>query len=468
MLGAMEKLIHQLHLLPSGCTVLCAVSGGADSVCLLHALYHLRPQLGFHLAAGHYNHMLRDAESDGDALFVAQFVKQCCGEQRLPDGTVLPPVTLFSGVGDVAAQAALHGGGIEQTARDMRYAFLRQAAQQAGADRIATAHHADDNAETILFHLARGSGLRGLTGIQPVRDDLIRPLLTTTRHETEEYLAHHGLPHREDRTNLDDAYTRNRIRHQVVPVLQELCPGFVQRLADTATMLRQDEDYLAQQAGAVTAQTQMIDGGVSISAALLAQAPRPLAIRAVRQLLGRAADGVQDYAANHLEVVLQLCTHPSPSARAHLPHGITARREYDSLILTQGELPPPLPLVSTPLPLPGQAHAGDWLVVCTAQPYGGQPQTSYEFWLDSTLLPQLILRSRRTGDHLRLPGRPEKTVKKWHIDEKIPVRMRATLPILDCNGQLVAAAGLGPDQRFLPKVGDAAWHIHVRAASDVV
>ena len=190
MLESMEQLIRDLELLPRGRTVLCAVSGGADSICLLHALYHLRSRLGFSLAAAHYDHQLRGDASRRDAAFVAQFVELCCGAERLGDGTLLPAVPLFTGSGDVKGEAERRGTGLEETARDMRYAFLRQAAREAGADVIATAHTADDNVETILFHLARGSGLRGLTGIQPVRGDLIRPLLTTSRGEIEAYLTY--------------------------------------------------------------------------------------------------------------------------------------------------------------------------------------------------------------------------------------------------------------------------------------
>ena len=203
MLEQMRQLISSAALLPPGSHVLCAVSGGADSVCLLHALYHLRPSLNFSLSAAHYDHGLRGEDSTQDARFVEQFVSLCCGEQRLPDGRVLPPVKLYQGKGDVGKEATRTGAGIEETARILRYAFLRRAAQQAGANLIATAHTADDNAETILFHLSRGSGLRGLTGIAPRRDDLIRPLLTTTRHEIEDYLRYYALPHREDRTNFD-------------------------------------------------------------------------------------------------------------------------------------------------------------------------------------------------------------------------------------------------------------------------
>ena len=167
MLRQIERFIREQDLIPPGSAVLCAVSGGADSVAMLHVLCRLRDRLDFTLAAAHYNHRLRGAESDRDQRFVEQFVQLCCGRHRRGDGTVRPAVPLYIGSGDVSAQARIRGTGIEETARDMRYAFLRQAAEEAGARWIATAHTANDNVETILFHLARGSGLRGLGGIPP-------------------------------------------------------------------------------------------------------------------------------------------------------------------------------------------------------------------------------------------------------------------------------------------------------------
>ena len=339
MLRQIERFIREQDLIPPGSTVLCAVSGGADSVAMLHILYRLRDKLNFTLAAAHYNHQLRGAESDRDQRFVEQFVRLCCGEHRRQDGTVLPAVPLYTGSGDVAGQARLRGAGIEETARDMRYAFLRQAAKKAGADLIATAHTASDNVETILFHLARGSGLRGLGGILPKREEIIRPLLTTTRPQVEDYLRRHSLPHMEDSSNQNDDYTRNRIRHQVLPVLEEVSPGFLARMADTAALLRADEEVLTAQARELADRAVPREGGLAIDAAIVAAAPDPIASRTLRLLLGRLWGGDQNCSAAHLNALMRLCRGDHPSGQVHLPHGTNARRDYDVLLFVPAWAP---------------------------------------------------------------------------------------------------------------------------------
>ncbi len=463
MLKSMETYIRELSLIPPGSHVLCAVSGGADSICLLHALYHLREQIPFTLSAAHFDHQLRGEESRRDVRFVEQFVSLCCGPQRMADGSLLPPVQLYLGQGDVAAQAKLQGMGLEETAREMRYSFLRTAAQQAGADRIATAHTANDNAETILFHLARGSGLRGLGGIAPQRDDLIRPLLTTTRQEVEDYLFHYALPHMEDSSNQDDSYTRNRIRHQVIPVLEDISPGFLSRMTQAAALLRSDEVFLTDQARELAGKACAEEEGLSIQAALLAQAPAPIAFRAIRLLLGQLWDGDQNCGSTHLTAIWNLCRADDPSAQVHLPHSCVARRCYDRLLVVPRL--GPIPLEPGLLPLPGELETGSWHITCQAQTYEGQPQTPWDFWLSRQAAALLSVRPRRTGDRLTPPGRLGKSVKKWMIQEKLPRFQREVLPVFECGGAVAAVAGLGPDRAFSAQKGQGAWHITVAPLS---
>ena len=459
LLKTVENFIREQDLIPAGSTVLCAVSGGADSIAMLHILYRLRDQLDFTLAAAHYNHQLRGAESDRDQRFVEQFTALCCGEHRLPGGETVPAVRLYTGSGDVARQSRLRGKGIEETARDMRYAFLRQTAEEAGADLIATAHTASDNVETILFHLARGAGLRGLGGILPRRDNIIRPLLTVTRRQVEDYLRLWCLPHMEDSSNDNDDYTRNRIRHQVLPVLEDVAPGFAARLVNTAALLRADEEVLTGQARALAERAQVQDGGLSISARAIAAAPDPVASRCLRLLLGQLWGGDQNCGAVHLNALLRLCRGTDPSAELYLPRNTNARRSYDRLLLVPriGLIP----LEEVPLSLPGRQDCGPWHILVQHEDFHGQPQTPWDFWLDGAAIQSLTVRPRRTGDRLTPPGRLGKTVKKWMIEERLPRFQRDALPVFDCGGQIAAVAGLGPDRSFVPREGQHAWHITV-------
>ena len=461
MTDPMAELIRDFRLIPPGSTVLCAVSGGADSVYLLHRLWRMRRELGFTLAAAHYDHRLRGEESARDLEFVREFVSLCCGRERTlrPDGSVevLPPVELFTGSGDVHAQAEETGRGLEETAREMRYTFLRQAARKAGAQIIAVAHTANDNGETLLLHLARGTGLQGLCGMAPKNGDVIRPLLTTTRGEIEDYLRFWGLPWREDPTNREDVYARNRLRHRVMPELEALYPGLLSRLTDTAWRLRADEDYLTAQAQGALEGFREEPGGLSLPAEDLARLPQPLAVRAARALLARMNQGDDRCTAAHLEALAGLCRSGGPSAQISLPGGLVARRAYGRLLLTR-QLPPALdqPVL---FPLPGAVQAGGWVIRCTLEPYRGEIQRPRDFWLSRKAVRSPILRARRTGDRLKLPGRPGKTVKKWCVDNKIPAWLRACLPVVVQGEAVAAVANLGPDQAFLPQPGELAWHI---------
>ena len=307
MLKNAERILSNCRLLPPGSTVLCALSGGADSMCLAHLLSR-RPGLTLH--AAHFDHCLRGAESEEDA----RFVQRWCQEHHIP---------LHLGRGDVAAQAKALGTGIEETARQMRYAFLRETAGHIGAQIIATAHNADDNAETILLHLIRGTGLSGLCGIPPRRGDLIRPLITTSRAEILAYLDHYQIPHREDSSNLDPTYARNRLRTQVMPVLQALNPQAAAHMGRTAAELASLDGWLDQQVQPYLSQIQTGPGRVSVPVCTLSSAPQPLQPRILLGLLDTLRVGRKDFGAIHLQALLEL----REGGQLNLPQGVTACRK---------------------------------------------------------------------------------------------------------------------------------------------
>ena len=282
-----QDLIRTYDMLPSGGTVLCAVSGGADSMCLLVWLLELGAKYGCTVAAAHYNHGLRGAQADADEAFVRSW---CAGRG----------VPFYAGRGDVAAAAKEHGWSIEEAGRNLRYAFLSETAEQIGALRVATAHNRGDNAETVLLNLIRGTGLTGLSGIAPVRGIFVRPLLDTPRQEIEAYLAEHGIPHVEDRTNTDPAHTRNRIRHEVLPLLRQLNPRVEETLAQTAGVLRQEDAYLRAAAERVCRQVERRGESAALERKALLELPAALQGRVVRSMLDLLQVSKKDIGARHI------------------------------------------------------------------------------------------------------------------------------------------------------------------------
>ena len=432
MLNQAQALTREYAMLTPGSHILCAVSGGADSVCLLHWLKGRAAENGFTLTAAHFDHRLRGAESDRDAAFV----EKLCKEWKIP---------CVVGTGDVSGEARRRGTGIEETARALRYDFLEETAERLGAGLIATAHNANDNVETMLLHLIRGSGLQGLTGIRPRRGRLIRPFLTTTRAEILAYLEEHRLPHVEDSTNTDTAYARNRLRHQVIPLLEELNPALISRLSDTVGYLRADNDYLTAQAmAAIRGAEPTVTGGLVLPADAIARSPDPIAVRAVGALLGRL--GAHQYRSAHLLSVVELARSGHPSGSVDLPHGLTARRAYGLLVLE----PTAAESGWTPVQLkvPGETALPQlgWKLVCRPARAPAEPPTDpFVCYLDPSALDgPLTVRPRETGDGITLPGRPHKSVKKLLIDAKVPRADREKLPVVADAAGPVWLAGFGP------------------------
>lgn len=423
-------------LIPPGCAVLCALSGGADSMYLLCRLLEGAQRGQYTVYCAHYNHRLRAAAEQDEA-----FVRAWCRARGVP---------LFVGSGDVAAAAAAHRLGTEACARTMRYAFLHETAESLGCTLIATGHHAGDQAETVLMNLIRGCGLAGLCGIPERRGALVRPMLGITRAEIDTYLAANSVPHVEDETNSDLNYTRNKLRQQVLPLLSSINPRTAEHLCALAARARADEALLSAQAEALLSHAVPHGGGWAIPASVLADAPAPLALRACRALMQRA--GLSPGAA-HLETTLALAAQGKSGQRVNVPGG--------TVCLEQGRLSfASAPPASPPAPVPlcqGATFWGGWHITCTPAVC---PPKAYRAPNEFYLRPgSYVVRSRRLGDRLRLGQRPEKTIKALMIEKKIPQSERTALPVLSAGDRAAALACFGPDRDFLAGAGEACLHI---------
>ncbi|MDR1669545.1 MAG: tRNA lysidine(34) synthetase TilS [Oscillospiraceae bacterium] len=292
-------------------SILAAVSGGADSVALLHMLR----EEGFDLTAAHYNHGLRP-EADEDETFV----RKLCERFEIP---------LAAGRGDVAAEAARRGAGIEETAREMRYAFLEKTREERGLSNIATAHNADDNAETVLLNLVRGAGLAGLSGIPPVRERIVRPILHLSRDDILRYLVRHGLPHREDASNADKTFRRNFLRHEVIPALKALNPSLTGAVTRLTGLLREDEAYLLSLA---REELRLYGGGAGFPAKRLNALPKPVASRVCRLLVLQVSSYPPELL--HIEAMLDISAGGN-GRRRDLPGGLTAAKSRGQLSVTK-------------------------------------------------------------------------------------------------------------------------------------
>lgn len=241
------EAITKYKMIGDNGNIVVAVSGGADSMCLLHFLYNNKSELGINtLVAAHVNHNIRGGEAKRDELFVEQFCENNHIRFRL----------LSADIPAISRQKKI---GIEETARKVRYEFFDKLSKEYGAV-VATAHNANDNAETMIYNLTRGSGLKGICGIPPKRDYIIRPLITVTREEIERYCVDNDLSFVTDSTNLSDEYTRNKIRHNILPILSQLNPSFQSSMSRASQLLRQDDEFLFQLANEVITNSKVNDG----------------------------------------------------------------------------------------------------------------------------------------------------------------------------------------------------------------
>lgn len=422
-------------LLPVSGTVLCAVSGGADSVYLLHRLL----ESGVQVECAHFNHCLRGAESDRDEAFVRALCEGLGVRARF-------------GRGDVAAYAAEAGLGTEEAARRLRYAFLDRAADEAGAAAIATAHTADDNAETMLLNLARGAGLKGLCGIPERRGRIIRPILDTTRREIESWLAERGIAHVEDSTNLLDEYSRNRLRHRAVPALASVNPGFVRAVSRTARLLRRDEEFLEGLAREFLG--KHTDG---IPCAQLLELPLPVSTRALRLASGSALTEQQ------VEAALELAG-GAGLGYLSLP-GTRLRRERGRLFFEAPSEPEALP--SRELALDGETQLPEYglRLSCRRVERAGEIHSSLNtfFFKCENICGTITCTPKRDGDRIRLEGRGcTKKLKDLFAERGLSLEERRRAAVLRDEKGPIAVAGFGTAERVRPGPDDAAFVVSVR------
>lgn len=410
MLNNICKTLREYHMVSPGETVVCCVSGGADSMALLFALYLLAKKLNIQVSAAHFNHGLRGEESDRDAAFVRDF---CRGYG----------ISLY----EKKQQVTPGKKGLEAACREARYAFFRTL-----PGKIATAHTADDNAETLLLHLIRGTGLKGLGGITPVNGRLIRPMLMTTREQVLAFLQEYHIPFVEDSTNRTDDFLRNRLRHHVMPLLRQENPRLPENLSAAAQRLRRDEAVL--------------DKISREEATCEVERLRKLEPAIRCRVLGRLLEGwgVKEPAAEHIAALEALVFSPNPSARVSFPNGVTVQRCYGAL--QKAEDSPPL--APCAVNSPGRTETDEITITCCPA------QKAWKEMHRFTVQPQgqLILRCRQPGDEITLPG-GTKTLKKLWIDKKIPASLRNRIPVLADDAGVVAVWGIGPNRKRLADAG---------------
>ena len=404
MLNKLERFVRRYNMVSPGDTVVCALSGGADSVALLFSLYLLKEKWKITLEAAHFNHHLRGDESDRDEAFVREFCHRFDIPLHLGGGNIIPGKK-----------------GLEAAARDARYAFLMSL-----PGKIATAHTADDNAETVLMHLIRGTGLKGLGAISPVSGKLIRPMLGLTRQDVEEFLEEYHLSHIEDSSNHTDQFLRNRIRRQIMPLLKAENPSLAENLSAMALRLRQDE--LALDRLAVTHPMPAVSK--------LKVMDPPIRSRILEKFL--KASGVPEPEAQHIALAEALVFSDNPSAKAAFPGGITLGREYDRLTV----IVETASLETVPLSCPGVTMLPQIGLRVICQETSTQETTRNSF----TVVPTgtVVVRCRKPGDTMRFSG-GTKSLKKWLIDKKIPAAQRDRIPVIADDCGILGVYGAGPN-----------------------
>ena len=437
--SVLEKMKKELTLagVQEGSRVLAAVSGGADSVCLLLALM----ELGFPVHVVHVEHGIRGQESLEDCAFV----RRLCAERKIPLSVV--PV-------DAPAKAGQDSMSLEEAARILRWDALTKAAEQTGIGVIATAHHRMDQAETVLWNLIRGSSVQGLGGIRPVRRErgltVIRPLIDCDREQIEAYLTKNRVSWRVDSTNADLSLTRNAIRQKVLPLLEELNPGAVRHIAAAASDLREAEDWLRAETDRAWAFVILENGNgresdLTADRKALMKCPAVLRGRILRRMTAQCLEGEKDISRAHIQALESLAAGRSGQELC-LPDQLRAVSEEGILRLTRRKAEKTDRVV--PLPADGRyfyPETGTWVEASYLTWQGGEvPKKKYTKYLAyDTMAPCPVLRTRREGDYLIVNAASgRKKLKDYLIDEKVPRLKRDRLLLVAQGSHVLWVIGM--------------------------
>ena len=426
------------NIIPRGCRILAALSGGADSVCLLHALHSLRGALDITVIAAHYSHGIRPDKAAEEE----RFVHSLCDSMEIEYHTAR---------GDVPAYAEAHHLGIEEAARLLRYGWLYELAEGLECEAIAVAHNREDNAETLLFNLSRGAGLAGLGGIPAVNDRVIRPLLEVSRQEIEAYNRANGLGWITDESNFDRRYSRNRIRHEVLPQLRAIHPEADAAICRAARNLSQAQDFILQSA------LQLLDCDRElgrIDRRLLRSAHPALGHPVLTLLLREVKGDPRVLDARKTEAVLELALGDRVSGRVDLGCGLCARVEYNDLCMEKAAPDAVVESDGEQLLEEGQTVIWNgWAITV-----GGEEGVAVA---RSAVEGPLRVRSRRTGDSIALPG-GHKSIKKLLIDRKIPAKTRDRIPVICDNNKVLLLGDLAYDHAAAATIEKEAVRINCR------
>lgn len=430
------NVIEQYQMITPGMKVITGVSGGADSICLLYVLTQYQKRIPFELTAVHVEHGIRGDESLEDAAFTEELCRSFGVECRT--------VSIKA-----EAVAQEQGLSVEEAGRMERYRIFEEIQAEINADCIAVAHNQNDQAETMLWNLVRGSGLKGLGGIRPVRDRIIRPLLFTGRAEIEEILKDAGISWRTDRTNLETDYTRNKIRLSLLPQMErELNSQAVRHMAEAAQRLQELQVYLERMRDQAAETCILQEADAQILLLEPCKREDPLVVRELIRLMLERCGGLKDVGAVHVEMLEQLMQKDC-GRQQNLPGGIHAVREDGILRIYRKKEQTMLQEDDIQIPIPGTCSCNGWVIAAELLENSPEIQkqiveeNKYTKWISyDTINNSVHFRTRKTGDYLVINAQGgKKKLKDYLIDQKIPVHQRERLQVFADGAHILWVPG---------------------------